>query len=306
MGHNGGPSLYVNEIGKLQAIDAVLQNRVINATEALILIGLIIRSNPQYANAFPGAATLAVYAKVARTDQVWAALRKLEDHFAMISRKSRGSGRSNSYTVMPQRVVDAIVAEYETRKAAKAATQPLVEGAPVEQAAPLEGVSSPKPTPLEGVSLAPEATPAEGVAFETHPLRGGTTHPRKGGTYPFNDPSQNKQEGQNKFVPVNWRTALNPHAAADAQDVFWVDGCRIEVMNGFKVELERDFPNVDLIAGLSAVAGETTPDVVGTDLKRRVRRRFGYLQNDEKNRDRRHANTVKAKNPTKPFKPSRW
>jgi hypothetical protein len=286
IGHNGGPDLYINEIGKIQAIDAVLKNPRLSQTEALVLIGLIVRSNPAYANAFPGAATLAVYAKVKRTDTVFNALKQLEDHFGMIRRASRGLGRSNSYTVIPQRVVDAIVSEYDARKAAKAKMA-------AETHPPKPGGYDEKPTLSNRVSSQEPTRPNRVPPPASHPVEAGPTHPPKPGTYPINDPIP-KQGGQNQFVPLNWKTTLNTHAAADASDVFWVDGCKIEVVNGFKVELQNDFPNVDLIAGLSAVAGEITPRTVGTELKRSVRRKFGYMQNDEKNRDRRHAQTVKA------------
>jgi hypothetical protein len=132
IGHNSG--LYVSDIGKLQAIDAVLRNPNYSQTEALILIGLIVRSDKTYGNAFPGAGTLAVYAKVNKTQTVFKALRNLEEHFRVVKRTNRGSGRSNSYAVLPQRVVDAIVAEYDAKKRAAAATptQSPERPAPIE------------------------------------------------------------------------------------------------------------------------------------------------------------------------------
>jgi hypothetical protein len=71
---------------------------------------------------------------------------------------------------------------------------------------------------------------------------------------------QNRPDIQpnNRFEPVDWNTALNPTAPFDAQDVFWVDRCRIEIMNGFKRDLEKTFPTVDVAAGLAIVpSGET-------------------------------------------------
>lgn len=276
IGHNSA-DLYVSDIGKLQAIDAVLKNPQFSQTEALILIGLIVRSDKGFENAFPGASTLAVYAKVNRTQTVFKALRALEEQFKVIERSSRGSGRSNNYTVIPQRVVDAIVEEFDARKKARDTTQ--------TQAVERTGSPSTLNAPGTQATQAVERTATQAVERTT---------------YPFLDPlppqSARAKEPptENKFVPVNWNTALNPYSAADAQDAFWVDGCKIEVVNGFKAELLRDFPNVNLIAGLSATAGEATPSVVGTELKRRIRRKFGYLQNDETGKDRRHARTVDA------------
>lgn len=278
IGHNSATDLYVSDIGKLQAIDAVLKNPQFSQTEALILIGLIVRSDKDFENAFPGAGTLAVYAKVNRTQTVFKALRALEEHFKVIERSSRGSGRSNNYTVLPQRVVDAIVEEFDARKKARDTTQ--------TQAVERTGSPSAPSAPGHQTTQAVERTATQAVERTT---------------YPFLDPlppqsarAKEAGSGSNKFVPVNWHTTLNPYSAADAEDAFWVDGCKIEVVNGFKAELLRDFPNVNLIAGLSATAGEANPSVVGTELKRRIRRKFGYLQNDETGKDRRHAKTVDA------------
>ena len=263
IGHNSG--LYVSDIGKLQAIDAVLRNTRFTQTEALVLIGLIIRSDKSYGNAFPGAGTLAVYAKVAKTDTVFKALRNLEDQFQMVTRSSRGSGRSNSYAVIPQRVVDAIVTEYDAKKrgADATSTHPVQGGDPIE-VSPLSGVASethpvqgggsePKPTPLNGVGANPNPPRPEGRLSQTHPVQGGATHPVQRGAYPFHNHPKEREEGadapppvKNTFVGIGWNSNLNPYSAADAADVFWKEDGQIEVVNGFKKELEDLFPNVDL------------------------------------------------------------
>lgn len=325
IGHNSGTSLYVSDVGKLQAIDAVLKNSSFSQTEALVLIGLIIRSDKGYDNAFPGASTLAVYAKVAKTETIFKALRKLEDHYEMVKRSSRGNGRSNSYAVMPQRVVDAIVKEFDARKRAAAETHPTEGAAPIGEPTPPNGAALPEthpseragsvnvPTPLNGAGFSHNPPPSKGLLSAGHPVQGGATHPVQRGTYPFHNPSHKDSQGgdttrpresANRFVPVNWQTALNPQAAEDAHDVFWNPDGTLCVQNGFKVELESTFPGVNLVSGLAIVAGEARRDEVGTDLKRRIRRKFGYLQNDELGRDRRSA--AARKSATKPFKPSRW
>ncbi len=319
IGHNSG--LYVSDVGKLQAIDAVLKNPKFSQTEALILIGLIVRSDKGYDNAFPGASTLAVYAKVAKTETIFKALRRLEDHYEMVKRTSRGSGRSNSYAVIPQRVVDAIVNEYDAKKKAAHATgtHPVRGGDPVEvdtsngaasqETHPVQRVGSdPKPTPLNGAGANQEPPRLTERLSAGHPVERSATHPVQRGTYPFHDPSQEERGGEappaNRFVPINWKTALNADTAQDAHDVFWKPDGTIGVQNGFKVDLETAFPSVDLGSGLAIVAGEAPRSEVGTDLKRRIRRKFGYLQNDERGRDRRAVAVRKAA--TKPAKPSRW
>lgn len=316
IGHNSG--LYVSDIGKLQAIDAVLRNSRFSQTEALILIGLIIRSDKAYDNAFPGAGTLAVYAKVAKTETVFKALRNLEDKFEMVKRTSRGSGRSNSYAVLPQRVVDAIVSDFDAKKRNASATQTHpIEGVVPIEVPPLNGVGSVthpsergdsdlKPTPLNGVGASNNPPPSKGRLLETHPVQGGATHPVERGAYPFLTHSKEREEGadapppvKNTFVGIGWSN-LNPYSAADAEDVFWKDDGQLEVVNGFKTELQELFPNVDLRSGLAIVAGEAMPTETGTNLKKRIRRRFGYLQNEEKNRDRRAASRAKSAAPSAP------
>lgn len=276
IGHNSGADLYVSDIGKLRAIDAVLRNPSFSQTEALILIGLIVRSDKEYANAFPGASTLAVYAKVQKRDAVFKALRNLEDNFKVISRDSRGSGRSNSYTVLPQRVVDAIVAEYDRKKVAQSETRPPERDAP--------------PVLINGTGFGDDPPPQEGRLSRGRPSEGDAGRPSERDTYPFPIPSSSTSEGtppKNTFVPFGWKGLLNPQQAADAHDIGWTPDGMLEARNGFKIELETYFPNVDLASGLAIVSGEALPHEGPTELKKRVRRRFGYLNNEEKNRDRR-------------------
>lgn len=286
IGHNSGASLYVSDIGKLQAIDAVLRNPRFSQTEALVLIGLIVRSDKGYANAFPGASTLAVYAKVAKRDAVFKALRNLEDHFKVITRESRGSGRSNTYAVIPQRVVDAIVEEYDRKKAA---TRPSQGDAP--------------PVPINGTGLEPDPSSQEGRLSGGRPSEGDAGRPAKGDTYPFLDPDSPPkgksadEEPANKFVPFNWKM-LNQNQVEDAHDIGWNAAGMLEVRNGFKVELETIFPNVDLMSGLAIVSGEAMPHEGPTDLKKRIRRKFGYLNNEEKNKDARYAKAASKKKET--------
>lgn len=233
IGHNSGVSLYVSDIGKLQAIDAVLKNPAFSQTEALVLIGLIVRSDKAYGNAFPGASTLAVYAKVAKTETVFKALRNLEDHYEMVERASRGNGRSNSYTVIPQRVVDAIVKEYDERKRA---THPADGGGPPTEPTPLNGAALPQTHSVERGGFLNGAAPLNGVGHNQnpprsteprstgHPVQGGATHPVQRGTYPSHDTPQEELASGNRFVPVNL-AGLNGAAEPMLNDILgWMSG----------------------------------------------------------------------------------
>jgi hypothetical protein len=78
-------------------------------------------------------------------------------------------------------------------------------------------------------------------------------------------------------------------AALDAEtsDVCWTRDGRIEVANGFKGGLQADFPGVNLTDGLAIVAGEQIgddgkPRAHGLKLMGAIRRKFGYLANDNR------------------------
>lgn len=182
IGHNAGPPLGC-EVGKLQAIDAVLHEHRYTQTEALVLIGLIVRSDADFANAFPGGATLATYAKVKTTDPVFKALRRLENDFEVIERRSRGQGRSNAYVVLPRRVVQSIIAEYETLKASKAnGSHPPQAGGYINEATQIKGVGEETSHPPNKGELRSEPTQINPVGSETHPSKPGATHPSQAGT----------------------------------------------------------------------------------------------------------------------------
>jgi hypothetical protein len=218
IGHNNPPpDIYVREIKKLTAIEAVLKNPKFSQTQALILIGLIVRSDEGYANAYPGATTLALYAKVSRTQTIFEALQKLEDQFKVIKRDSRGQGKSNSYNVFPQRVLDEVAAAYEERKAAKAAER---------AAAKTENAHRTELEQKHGAVSAPGQQTDRDA--ERTPTRCGERT-----TYPVRDPVDKNVKRASAKTGF-WQNALNP-----SHDVLFEDG-RITLVNGMRVTwLER-------------------------------------------------------------------
>jgi hypothetical protein len=215
---NGAPpDIYVREIKKLTAIEAVLKNPKFNQTQALLLIGLIVRSDEGYANAYPGATTLALYAKVKRTQTVFEALRELEDKFKVINRESRGQGKSNSYNVLPQRVLDEVAAAYEERKAAKAAERAAAKTKNAERTE-LEQKPSAPTAPGHQTDRDAQRTPTRCAERTTDPVR---------------DPVDKK--GYRAPAKTGfWQNALNP-----SHDVLFEDG-KITLVNGMRVTwLER-------------------------------------------------------------------
>lgn len=242
IGHNNPPpDIYVREIKKLTAIEAVLKNPKFNQTQALILIGLIVRTDEMYKNAYPGAMTLALYAKVKRTDTVFDALRELEDKFKVISRESRGQGRSNSYSVIPQRVLDEVAAAYEERKAAKAAAATKETHPPKPGELPQE-TSTPKPGEL------PKPTRLERAPSQTgHPVKPGPTHPVKPGTYPVSYPVKEKGDVRARATNV-WRGLIG----VEQTGVLYEDG-KITLHNGVRLRWLEEFGGDDKSLDLALV-----------------------------------------------------
>jgi hypothetical protein len=111
----------MSAVAKIKATEAVLNDPRLSQTQALVTIGLIVRSDANFANAFPGATTLCRYAKVSKQHTVFAALKALAGELGIISRASRGNGRSNTYTVHPERIVPGRLGQLiaERRRAAQ-------------------------------------------------------------------------------------------------------------------------------------------------------------------------------------------
>jgi hypothetical protein len=300
IGHNQPPpDIYVREIKKLTAIEAVLKNPKFNQTQALILIGLIVRSDEMYQNAYPGAMTLAVYAKVKRTDAVFKALRELEDQFKLISRESRGQGRSNSYSVIPDRVMDAVAAAYEERKAAKKAER---DAAATEETHPSEagGLAQETTTPKAGELQKP--TRLERAPAKTgHPPEAGTTHPPKAGAYPVSIRPKEK-------IPLLspkanfWQGALNP-----SHDVLFEDG-KLTLVNGMRVTWLEEFggSEKDLSLALMQAAQYVQPNS-GRPLDVQVSGQLARIVREKRDKDARYAAaSTKAAKSAKPTMPSRY
>jgi hypothetical protein len=297
IGHNGPPpDIYVREIKKLTAIEAVLKNPKFNQTQALILIGLIVRSDQNYSNAHPGGLTLALYAKVKRTDAVFKALRELEDQFKVLHRESRGQGRSNSYSVLPQRVLDEVAAAYEERKAAKAAA------AATQETHPVKAGDLPKETSTPKAGEFPKPTRLERAPSQTgHPPKAGATHPPKAGT----DPVSIREKEKIPLLspkPNFWQNALNP-----SHDVLYEDG-KLTLVNGMRVTWLEEFggDEKDLELALRRAAQYVQPNGNKT-LEVQVNGQLSRIIQEKRDKDRRYAAAAAKNAPAKkPFKPSRW
>jgi len=221
LGHNGGPELYVREVGKLQAIDAVLRDPRYSQTEALILIGLIVRSDAGFGNAFPGASTLAVYAKVKKRDTVFAALDRLEENYCVIARQNRGRGRSNAYRILPQSIIEQVVEAHQIRQKTSPVEQDgASETSPAEQDGFEQELVPPNGTPpLTGRPTQQDATrPVERDA--TSPVERDTIHSL---SIPVSNPSKS-DERKNSY---------------DVERVTVDESGRVQIHNGLRQDWVR-------------------------------------------------------------------
>lgn len=132
------------------------------------------------------------------------------------------------------------------------------------------------PTDEHGVGTKEKSPHTPLKENNTNPTTGGDTTPRA------------KRSPQDEMF-----AALNPDGYAAAQDVRWTPDGKIEVFNGFKDELRKFFPDVEMSDGLSIVAGEHIdqrgrPTADGLRLMAAIRRKFGYLQNEHRGKNRRY------------------
>lgn len=172
VGHNGGPSMEPAKV-KVEAIDAVLHDQRFNQTEALVLIGLIVRSDDDLANAIPSGKALSMYAKLRDTDAVFHALKRLREEHRVIERTAR-PGQASAYCVLPLHVVDAITAEYDALKERKRnATHPANPGRFGSQPTQVSRVPSSDRYPGEPGGCPPPPTRVKGVPL----LRGRPPQP---------------------------------------------------------------------------------------------------------------------------------
>lgn len=91
--------------------------------------------------------------------------------------------------------------------------------------------------------------------------------------------------------PPSWAAAISPAEIAAQRDVFWAASGALKVSNEYAAELARDFPRAALTAGLAIVQsdiGEAKSRMSATEVKNRIIRRFGFIESDERGRDRRH------------------
>jgi hypothetical protein len=234
-----------------------------------------------YRNAFPGAMTLALYAKVKRTDAVFAALRELEDQFKVITRESRGQGRSNAYSVIPDQVMNAIVEAAAERKAEK-------------EAAKAATAAKETHPPKTGGLTQETTTPKAGEFAETHPPKAGArpnrtpaqpepTHPPKAGAYPVIDPVDKKGYGASARSGF-WQNALNP-----SSDVLYEAG-KLTLLNGMRVHwLERfegDAERLDI--ALEQAAAYVQPNGMHS-LETQVGSQLARIAGQKRDGDKRHA-----------------
>ena len=154
---------------------------------------------------------------------------------------------------------------------------------------------SDKPAPRGRPRLVAETSekpPREsGVIFEKSPRQSGKMSPAEADSISLMDSAPDNTPPPSGYASttnqIDCSSQIRPAAAASVEDVRWLSNGRIEASSSFRAELAKDFPHVDLDSGLAIASGEALPDDTGTALKRRIRRRFGYLNNEEMQRIKR-------------------
>lgn len=228
-GHNNGPPLDEKTareaIRKVEAMKAVLNSWNYTSVEAHLMYALILLSDKNYQNARITAQDFCRYAKVRKTDTVFRALKDLEHELGVITRHS-ALGKINTYSVLPDRVVDGVITAFEdvqrgkvlngkARKApppkprAKPPTEsnrqpsnpPHQTGRPNGRGNPTNGGEAVHgPTPPMGAGQHTNPPHQTGVPHETgHPPGRGTGYPTNGGkTHPTNGGALLKEENKRK------------------------------------------------------------------------------------------------------------
>jgi hypothetical protein len=266
LGHNSGFSDYY-----------ALRMAIWDSEEPLIAkalaLAILEHMRPDKLEAFPSRARLAKMCGISENtlERHWNTIRQWVDIV-------RQHGRQNLYRAR----VYLCAKELEVMLPGK--VPPTVGGTPAEAPPPTVGGTLPEPPPTVGVP------PRVGT-----PQSGGYTTPHSGGIEDSIEDS--------RYPLVSARVIVNPphwayNATLDAEerkaqhDVGWTENGTLVAMNGFEVQLMRDFPRVNLTAGLAAATGNQLPaksKATAKQLKGAILRQFGFMEQDEASRDRRAA-----------------
>ena len=157
-----------------------------------------------------------------------------------------------------------------------------------------------------------EVTSEKSSAYrEVNGIKGQPMGQRQGQQEPKKGPDSYQDIYTNTPGNARVRKVENPkhwgyNASFDAEerkaqhDVAWAEDGNLMVMNGFEAELLRDFPRVNLTAGLAAATGDQLPSKdrsTAKQVKAAIIRRFGFMEQDESGKDRRAAARQAAASP---------
>lgn len=252
---------------KWQVLEGILK-APLSQTQKLVAIALLVKSDKSYDNAYPGASLLACYASVKKRDTIFTAIRSLEDA-GMIARTSRGRGYSNSYRIIPDRIMNAVLEAYYTAK------QSSQTGRPDQNLVPLNGTPT---RPVDRPAVVPMSRTESLVDPSLNPGR-----PREEISQPT--------KIEKPQTPYQSRDAWAKKLHAEHEDVFW-KGSELIVLNGERQNLLAMLKSNDE-ALLTKVLIEVGGDVQGTSqihLKGKVRgkvQRIGRLREQDAERDAR-------------------
>jgi hypothetical protein len=146
--HNGGPpSLPLTAKTKLECIQSILEREDLTAAQKCIGAGIVLEADREW-SAEVKTPTLQRYANVRDRETVFRATREL-DRKGVVS-KASGRGETGKWTVLPPRVVKAIVEAYDEIKSGREKADQFSESGRVKPDGITGGTSGRQPAKPDG------------------------------------------------------------------------------------------------------------------------------------------------------------
>jgi len=229
----------------------ILQRNSLSAHEKIVGIVILLHADKEGV-AWPGTATLLRLTSIKRKETVYAATEALEEDGVLVREKRMGT--TTRYRFLPMQVIDAVVDAYQERRTSTE-----------NRTSTANGTSTENRTGTENRTSTVDAQNQYGLCDRTS--------------------TENRTLTIIEQEEQHIRARPMSEFSSEHIDARWTNDDRIEVLNGFKAELLRDFPHVDLDLGLIQVAAETDRR---SNLKKAILRKFSMIEQIERSKDRRY------------------
>lgn len=202
--HNGGPpDLPLTAKTKLECIKSILEREDLSAAQKCIGAGIVLEADREW-SAEVKTPTLQRYASVKDRETVFRATREL-DKKAVIS-KSSNRGQAGKFTVLPPRVVTAIVEAYGELKSSQEKPDQILESGRVKPDGISGGTSGRVPT-------------TDAVGFDP-------TTPQSGRDEPDQSHVRAHAEVSNKYNNINNLASVGDNSAREAGQLAILNGAK--------------------------------------------------------------------------------